>query len=143
MSQEIDHGYDLPAPYEILKRLPEVTFEPLHNWLLVVEVDSTSRLASGLVVPGAMYGTTFRRGVVICVGPGTYYGQGTFVPHGLKRGDVVVFGKSGGMEVMLDEGSFLLMRENEVMGKIRLGEGNATKHSGAANGEAGSILPDA
>ncbi len=133
----------LPKPLDVLKRLPSISIMPLHNWAFILEVDATANLKSGLVVPGGMWGATFRRGVVIETGPGTTYGSGNFVAMSIKRGDVVIFGKSGSMEVMLDEGAFLLMRESEIMGVIKVYKNEQGDFViGAKDQEASRVLQD-
>lgn len=110
---------EVPIPRQEAPNLSQVDFEPLHNWALVKEVDSAVKVGS-LIIPEA-YGQTFRRGIVWAVGPGTTYtggGHSSLVPASIKVGDLVAYGKAAGLALNLDEGTFLLVRENECFGKI-------------------------
>jgi co-chaperonin GroES (HSP10) len=98
--------------------LPGVDFQPMGNWNLVMLVDGAIVGRSGLYLPTQAHGQTLRRGVVVVAGTGTIYGSGTFVKNPLKRGDYIFFGKAAQIEINLEEGCFLLLRENEVFGTI-------------------------
>ena len=107
-----------PTPRENQPRLcQEVDFEPLGNWCLVKQVESGNTV-SGLFIPDDAYAQTFKRGLIMAVGPGTVYSSGAFIENSLKVGDIGLFGRASGMEVMLKEGGFFLFRESECMGKI-------------------------
>lgn len=58
------------------------------------------------------------QGEVVAVGPGrTEPGVGTIVPACVV-GDVVLFGRYAGIEVTLDEEKILVLREDDLLGKI-------------------------
>lgn len=106
----------IPRKREDNRRLCQVRFEPLGNWLLIKQVDAAVE-KSGLIIPEA-YGQTFRKGVVAATGKGTVYSSGTFIECTVEVGDTVMFGKAAGLELMLEEGGFVLIRESECFGRI-------------------------
>lgn len=58
------------------------------------------------------------RGVVLAVGAGKPLTDGTARPVALRSGDVVLFGRFGGIEVETDGESKLLLREEDVLAVV-------------------------
>ena len=55
------------------------------------------------------------KGDVISVGPGRWF-ESVFIEPAVKEGDVVIFGKSAGEEVEIDDDTTLLvLRETEIL----------------------------
>lgn len=58
------------------------------------------------------------RGTVIGIGPGKDNGD-FIIPMTLKVGDVVIYGKYTGTEIEHEEEELILMREVDVLAKVR------------------------
>lgn len=114
-SMETD-GKFFPVRREDNPRLCQADFEPLGNWLLILEVDGAIEKA-GIIIPEA-YGQTFRKGIVCATGKGTVYSSGTFIECSVEVGDTVLYGKAAGLDVTIKEGPFKLVRESECFGKV-------------------------
>lgn len=59
-----------------------------------------------------------QRGEVIAVGPGKLLENGRRVAMSVKVKDKILFGKYGGNEITIDDQEYLILRENEILGKI-------------------------
>lgn len=55
-------------------------------------------------------------GEVLNVGPGRTLDNGTVIVPSVKPGDVVLFNKHSGTEVVLDDETFIVMREDHILG---------------------------
>lgn len=103
-------------------------FEPLHDRLLVRrDPNAANALAgTGLEIPESAKEKP-QQGTVISAGPGRVADNGVVRPLGVKAGDRVLFGKYSGTEIKLDGEEFLIMREEEVLGRVKQkGEDHAT-----------------
>ena len=57
-------------------------------------------------------------GKVVAVGPGKLMDNGERVKPGVKKGDVVVYGKYAGSEIEIKSTKHLIVRESELLGVI-------------------------
>jgi chaperonin GroES len=58
-----------------------------------------------------------QQGEIIAVGPGRYE-KGERVAMELKVGDKVLYGKYSGTEVTIEDDTFLIIKESDVLAKI-------------------------
>lgn len=69
-----------------------MSYQPLHDKIVVELVNETEVRASGLHIPAAnTSNTTAKQGKVIAVGTGRITANGELVPMSVKVGDVVFF----------------------------------------------------
>ena len=94
-----------------------MAFRPLHDRVVVQEVESESKSAGGIIIPDTAKEKP-SQGKVISVGPGARDNDGKLVALELKKGDVVLYGKYSGTEVKIDGKDMLIMRESDVMGVV-------------------------
>ena len=93
------------------------TFQPLNDRILIRRIDPEDTTSGGIIIPdGAKEKPT--TGHVIAVGAGELYSNGLVRTLGVGPGDVVMFGRKAGQEVVLDGETFVVMRELEVMGVV-------------------------
>jgi chaperonin GroES len=59
-----------------------------------------------------------QQGEVIAVGAGQILESGKRIPLDLKVGDHVLFGKNAGMDVIIGDEDYVIMREREILGRI-------------------------
>lgn len=90
---------------------------PLHDRVVVRRKEEVEKTAGGIVLPGASKEKP-SQGEIIAVGEGTVDAKGEVKPLSVEVGNVVVFGKSSGNTVKIDDEEFLIMRENEIYGII-------------------------
>lgn len=92
-----------------------MTFRPLNDRVLV-RPDEAPEKIGGLHLP-EQYRSKAKpdRGTVIAVGPGKPNAQGAVRPLFVKPGDVVLFGKFAGDEIVLDDVKHLIMAEESIL----------------------------
>jgi len=73
----------------------------------------------GIIIPDTLTDKPVT-GTIVAVGEGKMLDNGTILPCKLSIGDVVMFAKFSGMEVMdsREDGSYLIMDENNVIGRV-------------------------
>ena len=79
-----------------------ITIKPLEDRIVIRQVDSEEKTASGLYIPDAAKEKP-QEGEVLAVGPGRVDDNGNRVPVDVKVGDHVIFSRYGGTEVKYDE----------------------------------------
>jgi chaperonin GroES len=94
-----------------------MTFQPLHDRILVRRVESTSKSAGGIIIPDTAQEKP-QEGEVIAVGRGARSESGQVQPLDVKAGDRILFGKWSGTEIKLDGEDLLIMKESDVLGII-------------------------
>lgn len=89
--------------------------EPLYDRVIVRRVEREKQTPGGIHLPDNIDQTTkLNEGLVLAVGVGKP-GQ----PMVVRTGDSILFGQFAGTDISIDGDSFLVMREDEVMGVIR------------------------
>ncbi|MBX9766142.1 MAG: co-chaperone GroES [Bdellovibrionales bacterium] len=92
-----------------------VEFSPLRDFVLIERSPEIERTAGGLYIPGTASEKPML-GRVLSVGPGAVDKKGRKRPLDVKVGDQVLFGKYAGTEIQIDGASFLVLRENDILG---------------------------
>jgi chaperonin GroES len=87
---------------------------PLQDRVLVKRRKQQEVSSGGILIP-----TTAQEkpseGEVLAVGPGKILVDGNLHPLDVKVGDVVMFGKYSGTEITIDNETYVLMREDDVL----------------------------
>ena len=92
-------------------------FRPLHDRVVVREIDAEEKTAGGIIIPDTAKEKP-QEGEVIAVGPGARNEQGQLVPLDVKPGDRVLFGKWSGTEVKIEGQDLLIMKESDLLGVV-------------------------
>jgi chaperonin GroES len=100
----------------------EFPLEPLYDRLIVQRVEAPTTTEGGLLVP-EMAKEKAQEGFVLSVGAGRLGPDGTQMPMSVKPGDRVFFGKYAGTEITISRVTYLILREDEVLGRLRTGLG--------------------
>ena len=91
-------------------------FKPLGNRVVIEPTESDEQIsAGGIYIPDTAKEKP-QEGEVVAVGDGKVLDSGQKVAMSVKAGDKILFGKYSGTEVKIDDGEFLIMREDEVLG---------------------------
>jgi chaperonin GroES len=101
---------------------------PLHDRVIVKRIDEGEQIRGGIIIPDSAKEKP-QEGEVVAAGEGKYRKDGTRQPLDVKAGDRVLFGKYSSSEIKIDGEELLIMREDEILGKIN--------RAGAATGSAG------
>lgn len=89
-----------------------MSIKPLADRVLIKPADAEAKTASGIIIPDSAKEKPLK-GEVIAVGKGTKDEEMV-----LKAGDQVLYGKYAGTEIELDEVSYLIMRQSDVLAII-------------------------
>jgi chaperonin GroES len=92
---------------------------PLHDRVVVRRLEEERTSAGGIVIPDTATEKPIQ-GEVLAVGNGKVLDSGESRPVDVKVGDRVLFGKYSGTEVKLDGETFLVMREDDIMGVVEV-----------------------
>ena len=87
-----------------------VKLKPLADRVLIEPAPAETTTASGIIIPDTAQEKP-QKGTVVAVGAGTKEN-----PITVKVGDVVPYGKYSGTELKLEGKSYLIMRENDLLG---------------------------
>jgi chaperonin GroES len=90
-------------------------FKPLGDRVLVEPAAAETKSKGGIIIPDTA-GEKPTRGKVIAAGPGTRAEDGRLLPLGVKKGDMVVYGKWSGTEVKIDGKDYVILRESDILG---------------------------
>ncbi|MDH3669362.1 MAG: co-chaperone GroES [Paracoccaceae bacterium] len=94
-----------------------MSFNPLHDRVLVRRVESEEKTAGGLIIPDTAQEKP-QEGEVIAVGEGARKDSGELIPMAVKAGDRVLIGKWSGTEVKIDGEELLIMKESDILGIV-------------------------
>jgi chaperonin GroES len=94
-----------------------IQLEPLHDRVIIKRTEEAGKTRSGLYIPDTAKEKP-QQGEVIAVGAGQVLESGKRIPPDLKVGDHVLFGKSAGMDVIIGDEEYVIMREREILGRI-------------------------
>jgi chaperonin GroES len=90
---------------------------PLQDRILVKRIEEQEKTAGGIYIPDTAKEKPVM-GEIVSVGNGKKTEDGKVIPVDLKAGDKVLFGKYAGTEVKVEDGDYLIMREDDILGII-------------------------
>ena len=94
-----------------------MTFRPLHDRVAIRRLEGEAKSKGGILIPDTVKEKP-QQGEVIAVGPGVRDKDGAVVVPVVKVGDLVLFGKWSGTEVVIDGQDLLIMKEADLMGVL-------------------------
>ena len=94
-----------------------MSFRPLHDRVLLKPVEQDAKTKGGIIIPDTAKEKPVQ-GKVIAVGPGARDEDGKLRPLDVKVGDIVLYGKWSGTEVVVDGEDVLIVKESDIMGII-------------------------
>jgi chaperonin GroES len=89
---------------------------PLADRVAIRPLEETEQMRGGLYIPDTAKEKP-QQGEIIAAGPGRIE-KGARVPMDLKVGDRVLYGKYSGTEVTIEDDTFLIIKESDVLAKI-------------------------
>ena len=90
---------------------------PLHDRVIVRRLDEEEKSAGGIIIPDSAKEKPVQ-GKIIAVGKGKSLENGEVRPLDVKEGDTVIFSTYAGTEIKLDGETFLMMREDDILGVL-------------------------
>jgi len=94
-----------------------VKVKPLGDRVLIKHVDEDEQVRGGIIIPDSAKEKP-QEAEVIALGTGGKDGDGKTVAFNVKVGDRVLTSKYGGTEVKIDGETYLLVREDDILGII-------------------------
>lgn len=92
-----------------------INLRPLSDRVLVQRIDGEERTKGGIIIPDSAKEKPLE-GEVVAVGPGKVLDNGQQKPMSVKVSDRVLFAKYAETEVKLEGKSYLLLREDDILG---------------------------
>ena len=90
---------------------------PLHDRVLVRRLEEKETAKGGIIIPDTAKEKP-QEAEVIAVGAGKIE-KGHRVPLDVKVSDRVLFGKYTGSDITIDDQEYLILREEEILAKVR------------------------
>ncbi len=91
--------------------------KPLDDRILVEQSEAEETTAGGIVLPDSAKEKP-QRGKVVATGPGRLLDSGDRGGLSVKVGDEVFYGKYAGSEVSVNGGTYMILRESDVLAVI-------------------------
>ena len=92
-----------------------VNIQPLGDRVLVQPVDEKEVKKGSIIIPDTAKEKP-QEAKVIALGTGKLDDEGKKIAFTVKKGDIVLISKYGGTEVKVDGESYLIMREDDILG---------------------------
>jgi chaperonin GroES len=94
-----------------------VNVRPLGDRVLVQPLEEQETKKGGIIIPDTAKEKP-QEGKVVALGTGKVNEEGKKVDFTVKKGDKVLISKYGGTEIKIDGDTFLIMREDDILGII-------------------------
>jgi chaperonin GroES len=92
-----------------------VNVKPLGDRVLVQPLEEKEVIKGGIIIPDSAKEKP-QEGKVVALGTGKTDEKGNKVDFTVKVGDRVLISKYGGTEIKVDDASYLIMREDDILG---------------------------
>lgn len=87
----------------------------LGDRLLVQKLDQRRRAGSTIVIPDALKQEGSTEFLVLACGPGRTTEEGQLIPMQVRPGDRVAVGRYSGVQIVIEDESYYVIRESEVL----------------------------
>lgn len=94
--------------------MADVKIKPLGDRVIVKPIERET-MKGGIIIPDTAKEKPME-GEVLAVGPGKLADKGERTPMDVKVGDRVLYGKYSGTEVKLDDQTYLIIHQDEILG---------------------------
>ena len=91
--------------------------KPLGDRVLVEPVEADEVAKGGIIIPDTAKEKP-QEGKIIAVGTGKLDKDNKVLPFNVKKGDIVLMPKYGGTEVKLDDKTYQIVREDDILAVI-------------------------
>ena len=97
--------------------MASVNVKPLGDRVIVQPIEEQETKNGGIIIPDTAKEKP-QEGKVVALGTGKIDDNGKKVEFTVKQGDKVLISKYGGTEIKVDGESYLIMREDDILGII-------------------------
>ncbi len=91
--------------------------KPLGDRVLVEPVEEAEVEKGGIIIPDTAKEKP-QEGKIVAVGTGKLDDDGKVIPFNVKKGDIVLMPKYGGTEVKLNDKTYQIVREDDILAVI-------------------------
>lgn len=91
---------------------------PVADYITVKVIPPVETFAGGQLMLPSDAVEKSQQGIVQAVGPGKYSEKAVLIPVDIQPGDHVLFAKYTGTELTVDDSTFVLLRESDVLAKF-------------------------
>ena len=97
--------------------MASVNVRPLADRVLVKPLEAVETKKGGIIIPDA-HKEKPQEGEIVALGTGKRDDAGKLIEFSVKKGDKVLISKYGGTEIKVEGESYLIMREDDILGII-------------------------
>ncbi len=97
--------------------MTKTKIRPLGDRVLVKPLDAKEQIKGGIIIPDTAKEKP-QEGEVVSCGKGKVAEDGKLVPMDVKTGDKILFGKYSGTEIKFDDGEYLIMHQDDILGVL-------------------------
>ncbi len=98
--------------------MAKVNVKPIGDRVLVQPVEEKEVKKGGIIIPDSAKEKP-TEGKIVAIGTGKLDESGKRLPFEVKVGDTVLISKYGGTEVKIEDISYLIMREDDILGIVQ------------------------
>lgn len=95
-----------------------MNLKPLNDRVIVKPKDAIEKSKGGVILPDTASKEKPIEGTVIAAGPGKLTDSGDRTPLEVKKDDKIIFSKYAGTEIKVEEESYLILREEDILAII-------------------------
>ena len=95
--------------------MANVNVRPLGDRVLVKPLDAAEVKKGGIIIPDTAKEKP-QEGEVVALGTGKRDEDGKTIDFVVKKGDKVLISKYGGTEIKVEDTTYLIMREDDILG---------------------------
>jgi len=97
----------------------KIKIQPLGDRVIIKALEPKEVRKGGIIIPETAKEKP-QEGEVVAVGKGKIAEDGKLIAMEVKTGDRVLYGKYSGTEIKINDEEYLIMREEDVLGIVRL-----------------------
>ncbi len=97
--------------------MAKVNVRPLGDRVLVKPLDAAETKKGGIIIPDTAKEKP-QEGEVVALGTGKRDVEGKLIEFTVKEGNKVLISKYGGTEIKIEDVTYLIMREDDILGII-------------------------
>jgi chaperonin GroES len=94
-----------------------VNVKPLGDRVLVKPIEAAETKKGGIIIPDTAKEKP-QEGEVVALGTGKRDDDGKLIEFTVKKGNKVLISNYGGTEIKIDDTTYLIMREDDILGII-------------------------
>ena len=91
---------------------------PLGDKIVILPQEEGEQMYGNIVIPDSQQERP-ETGTVLAVGPGRYSANGALIPNKVKKGSTVIVPKFGAQVVIVENETYIVASENDVLGIIK------------------------